>query len=58
MPSHPDPKDKQKEARAVPLTDRGEHQVPCEDTLPEPPPSKKIHQRRPLPLVPTKKPSK
>ncbi len=42
----------------VPLTDKGEHQVVCEDTLPAPPPNKKIHDRRPLPIVPRKRPRK
>jgi len=57
MPGH-DPKDNEQEERGVPLTDRGEYRVPTQDNLPEPPPNKKIHKRRPLPLVPTKKPGK
>lgn len=54
MPDH-DPKVSGREEPGIPLTDRGEYQVPSEETLPEPPPNKKIHERRPLPLVPTKK---
>ncbi len=54
MPDH-DPEDNGQEEPGIPLTDRGEYQVPSEETLPEPPPNKKIHERRPLPLVPTKK---
>jgi hypothetical protein len=57
MPDH-SPEDNGQEERGVPLTDRGAYQVPSEETLPEPPPNKKIHERRPLPLVPAKKPRK
>ena len=53
-----DPDSKQKEVRqeGVPLKEAGEYQVPLVDTLAPPPADKKIHERRPLPLVPTKKP--
>ncbi len=44
--------------QSVPLSDKGEHQVVCEDTLAKPPKDKKIHDRRPLPVVPEKRPRK
>ena len=40
---------------AVPLDDKGEHQIFYEESPSEAPADKKIHPRRPLPLVPAKK---
>ena len=53
-----DPEDNQEAEQGVPLKDRGEYHVPTGETLPEPPTKKKIHPRRPLPLVPVKRPPK
>ena len=52
--SEKDPEDDGRDKRGIPLPDIGEYGVALEETLPEPPPNKKIHERRPLPLVPTK----
>lgn len=40
----------------APLADSGEVAFKWSEELPEPPPNKEIHARRPLPLVPTHKP--
>jgi len=56
MPEH-NKKDEQQE-NSIPLSDTGEYVVPAGDELPEPPPDKKIHTRRRLPLVRPKKPAK
>lgn len=57
-PEEVSPEDDDPQGRLLPLTDSGEHKVPLGETLPEPPENKKIHKRRPIPLVPTKKPHK
>jgi len=53
MPEHDNEENANYEP-GVPLTQRGEHQIPALPELPEPPPNKKVHERRPLPLVPEK----
>ena len=51
-------KEKEEARKGVPLKQEGEFQVPLVDTLPQPPADQKIHERRFLPIVPTKKSDK
>ena len=43
---------KKKTAESAPLPSRGEIEIPYSESLPEAPPDKTIHPRRPLPPVP------